>query len=92
MGSATPLPLEWKPGGGDSGGGLFRQVKGQWQLVGIITGGPHSGLDMEQYAKTGGYYGSITENARVSAFYDWIKGTMAVFGNGNMNVAEGSKK
>ena len=80
MGSAKPLPLEWGPGGGDSGGGLFRQVNNKWELVGIITGGPRSGLDMAHYMKTKGFYGGISENARVSVFSEWIKETIEEFG------------
>ena len=86
MGSAKPLPLEWKPGGGDSGGGLFRQVKDQWQLVGIITGGSRSGLDMSQYMKTKGYYGGISQNLRVATFHTWIQQTITEFKKGGMTV------
>jgi hypothetical protein len=86
MGSAKPLPLEWSPGGGDSGGGLFRQVNKKWQLVGIITGGPESGLNMEMYMKTKGSYGGISQNARVSVFNEWIKETINEFGKTEMKL------
>jgi hypothetical protein len=86
MGSAKPLPLEWSPGGGDSGGGLFRQVAGKWQLVGIITGGPGSGLNMEYYMKTKGYYGGISQNVRVSVYNKWIQQTIKEFEKTEMKL------
>src|SRR5690606_24100544 len=68
MGSAIPLPLEHTCGGGDSGGGMFRQTKDGWQLVGICSG---SHIDIEKLLKIG-YYGETATYTRVSAFYNWI--------------------
>lgn len=73
-GSAEPLPLEWMPGGGDSGGGLFRQVNDRWQLAGIIIGG----MSTEQLSKRS-YYGGVSEYTRVSCFYNWIQQTIHDF-------------
>ena len=68
MGSPTPRPLEYICGGGDSGGGLFRQVGEDWFLVGICSGAP---ININQLMKTG-YYGQVMEWTRVSAFTQWI--------------------
>ncbi|MCW3121865.1 MAG: hypothetical protein JWQ38_1357 [Flavipsychrobacter sp.] len=68
MGSAIPRPLEYVVSGGDSGGGLFRMVDNNWQLVGICHGSP---VFVAQLMKTG-YYGQVMEWTRVSAFTSWI--------------------
>jgi secreted trypsin-like serine protease len=69
MGSATPRPLEYISGGGDSGGGLFRQMNDKWELVGVCSGG---NTNIEQLMKTG-YYGQTMDWTRVSVFANWIK-------------------
>jgi len=69
MGSAMPRNLEYISGGGDSGGGLFRQTKGGWQLVGVCHGGS---TNIPQLIRTG-YYGQVMCWMRVSVFADWIK-------------------
>lgn len=71
-GSAEPLLLEYKTGGGDSGSPLFRQQNDEWELIGICTGG---GVEMSQFMKTG-YYGQQSEWTRVSLFYDWVQKTL----------------
>lgn len=68
MGSAVPLPLEYICGGGDSGGGLFRQKNKQWELVGICQG---VSTDIQQLLSTG-YYGQTMSWTRVAAFQNWI--------------------
>ena len=68
MGSATPRPLEYICGGGDSGGGLFRIRDNRWELIGICSG---SKTDIQQLLKTG-YYGQIMSWTRVAAFEKWI--------------------
>ena len=68
MGSSKPRPLEYISAGGDSGGGLFRQTKSGWELIGITSG---SGINTEQLMKSG-YYGQIDEWTRVSVFANWI--------------------
>ena len=70
MGSSQPRPLEYISSGGDSGGGLFRQSKTGWELIGITSGG---GVNIEQLMKTG-YYGQIMDFTRVSVFANWISG------------------
>lgn len=69
MGSPKPLPLEYVCSGGDSGGGLFIKRESKWVLVGICSGSP---VDINQLMKTG-YYGSVMNWTRVSAFTDWIE-------------------
>ena len=68
MGSAVPQPLEYICGGGDSGGGLFRQKNKQWELIGICQS---SSTDVQQLLKTG-YYGQTMSWTRVAAFQKWI--------------------
>jgi Trypsin len=68
MGSSEPRPLEYIAGGGDSGGGLFRQTKSGWELIGINSAGD---MNIEQFMKSG-YYGQIMRSTRVSVFANWI--------------------
>ena len=68
MGSANPRPLEYITGGGDSGGGLFRESDGEWELVGICSG---ADTDIETLLSTG-YYGQTMTWTRVSVFDNWI--------------------
>lgn len=68
LGSLTPEPLEYICGGGDSGGGLFRQKNSRWELIGICTGSP---TDLQQLMTTG-YYGQLMLWTRVSVFDQWI--------------------
>lgn len=72
MGSDKPTPLEYVTSGGDSGGGLFRNTKDGWELIGICTG---AGVDITRLMKTG-YYGQTNGWTRVSVFKDWIRSTM----------------
>jgi secreted trypsin-like serine protease len=69
MGSATPLPMEYASGGGDSGGGLFSNAHGRWELVGICSEGSNI---LEELFVTG-YYGGVMGWTRVASFVDWIK-------------------
>jgi hypothetical protein len=75
MGSADALPLESICGGGDSGGGMFRQTKAGWQLVGICAGAQ---VDVKLLTEIG-YYGNTGNYTRVSIFNDWIKEHIAIF-------------
>jgi hypothetical protein len=68
-GNSLPLPLEHICGGGDSGGGMFRETANGWELIGICTG---SSTDVGIMMKTG-YYGQSATYTRVSVFYDWIR-------------------
>lgn len=72
LGSAKPLPLEYAVSGGDSGGGLFRQRKGKWELIGICSG---SAVNIEKLLEVG-YYGQTMTWTRVSVYNDWIKKEM----------------
>lgn len=69
MGSATPRPLEYVCGGGDSGGGLFREKNGKWEVVGVCKGVSYN---MQTFSVTG-YYGQEMRWTRVAVFYDWIQ-------------------
>ncbi len=74
-GSPTARGLEYMVSGGDSGGGLFRIVNGQWQLIGINA---HAITTV--HINGGGHYGSICDFTRVAAFVPWIQQEM---GNSN---------
>lgn len=69
MGSAIPQPLEYLSNGGDSGGGLFRNKKDHYELIGICAGG---GVNIDYLLKTKSYYGQISEFTRLSVFHKWI--------------------
>jgi hypothetical protein len=62
FGSADPLEMEVGGSKGDSGGGVFGQFDGEWQLVGIVSGA------LNQEIK----YGSVAALARVSSANEWI--------------------
>ena len=62
FGSAVPLELEIGGSKGDSGGGVFVNKNGQWQLVGIVSGALNRELK----------YGSMMAFARVSSANTWI--------------------
>ena len=68
IGSATPLPMEYMPLGGDSGGGLFIQQNGSWLLAGVFSGYTFSvGTALEI-----GMYGSLMYWTRLSLYNDWV--------------------
>jgi hypothetical protein len=69
MGSAQPCANEYIIGGGDSGGGLFCKVDGEWRLAGINTG---SYTDMHVLLSTG-YYGQTMSWTSIVPFIKWIK-------------------
>lgn len=71
-GPAKALPLEYVCSGGDSGGGLFRQKDGVYELIGICAGAT---TDLESILKNG-YYGGLMHWTRIAVFADWIKATM----------------
>ena len=62
IGSPVPLDLEIGGSKGDSGGGVFLEKNGEWQLVGIVSGGLNRDLK----------YGSVIALARVSSANSWI--------------------
>ena len=53
---------------GDSGGGVFGQIDGSWQLVGVISSGANEPLD----GLKDGEYGSIDIHMRTASHKDWI--------------------
>ena len=67
LGSLEPLEFEIGGSKGDSGGGVFTQLNGEWELVGIVSGA------MSRDIK----YGSIMTFARVSSANLWIEGVIA---------------
>lgn len=69
MGAAKPCELEYMLGGGDSGGGLFCQVDGEWRLVGISAG---TNTDI-QVLLTTGYYGQTMSWTNITPFLTWMK-------------------
>ncbi|MCU0450574.1 MAG: trypsin-like peptidase domain-containing protein [Bernardetiaceae bacterium] len=73
LGSPVPQPLEYLSASGDSGGGLFRQQAGGWQLVGILRGAP---IDPSRLLTTG-YYGQMMKWTRLAAFAPWVRQQMA---------------
>ena len=72
LGSPRPLPLEYIPTGGDSGGGLFIEENGQWFLVGVFS---EFEFQLAALNKTG-LYGTVAAFTRVSLFNDWIKNNL----------------
>lgn len=62
FGSSEALPLEIGGSKGDSGGGVFLQLEGRWQLCGIVSGGLNRQVR----------YGSVAALARVSSANAWI--------------------
>ncbi len=69
IGNSTPLELEYSIGAGDSGGPLFRYIKGELFLVGIASYAPKT---IDNLLKNG-YYCELNGWTRLSAFNDWIK-------------------
>ena len=69
MGDAEPIQLEYALGGGDSGGPLFRERNGKWELMGIAKG---TSFVVERFTAVG-YYGQMCKWVRVAVFADWIK-------------------
>jgi hypothetical protein len=69
MGDVKPENLEFFPSGGDSGGGVFCEIEGVWQLVGII----HATRINRFKLRTQGLYGSTCSATRVATFTEWIR-------------------
>ena len=62
FGSAEPLVLEVGGSKGDSGGGIFMRHRGEWKLIGIVSGA------LNRHIR----YGSMAAVARVSSANAWI--------------------
>lgn len=62
LGSSAPLELEIGGSKGDSGGGVFIEHNGEWQLAGIVSGALNREIK----------YGSLMAIARVSSANTWI--------------------
>jgi secreted trypsin-like serine protease len=73
IGTDSALPLEFIAGGGDSGGGMFRETKNGWELIGLCA---RSNTNVERLVTTG-YYGNDGAYTRVSAFINWIQDNIA---------------
>ncbi len=70
LGSPLPLDLEYLTAPGDSGGGLFIEVDGEFLLAGVTSLG--STLDNDANSD----YGDRAAFTRVSQFNDWINDTL----------------
>ncbi len=66
LGDTTPLDLEYLTAPGDSGGGLFLDVGGEYQLAGVHSFGATTKATLDFV------YGDLQGNTRVSLFSDWI--------------------
>jgi hypothetical protein len=62
FGSAMPLELEIGGSKGDSGGGVFSFIDGEYKLVGIVSGALNKEIK----------YGAVAALARVSSVNEWI--------------------
>lgn len=65
-GSSTPLDLEYSIAPGDSGGGLFVQFNGMWQLAGVTS------FINSTDGNPNGDYGDSNGFTRVSDYTGWI--------------------
>lgn len=74
LGSATPEPLEGLASAGDSGGGLFAEMDGRWQLIGTfsISMVPVAGIIAKEYA------GGTNLFVGVAPHYEWIAQTIGL--------------
>ncbi len=65
----SALPLEGISGDGDSGGPLLIQVRGQWQVAGLVSW--KRGKDNSILLHPG-FYGQTNYNVRLSHYANWI--------------------
>lgn len=70
-GSAEPTKFEAVGTGGDSGGGVFADVDGQWSLVGIFATARYDTAQEELQA-----YGTLNFITRIIEAADWIDQTL----------------
>lgn len=70
---ASALPLEGMSGGGDSGGPVLIQEKGEWQVAGLAAWKSVEG-DARLYRPA--VYGQTGYNIRLSRYAAWIDGVM----------------
>lgn len=67
MGDKEPLPLEYTPTGGDSGGGMFIIKNDEYLLAGVCSSSGYDKLRAEDR------YGTSAGWMRVSVYYNWIQ-------------------
>lgn len=79
-GSSNPLPLEYLIAPGDSGGGLFLGLDGDYYLAGVHSFG-WGVLDGDPNSD----YGDASGHTRVSAFTGWIESVIGTGQNGGGN-------
>ncbi|MCE5278126.1 MAG: trypsin-like serine protease [Planctomycetaceae bacterium] len=84
-GSAAPVDLEYLIAPGDSGGGLFINVKGQYQLAGVHSFG--AAWD----GNVNSDYGDISGDIRVSQFNTWIDSVIGAATGGGGKGGKGGK-
>jgi hypothetical protein len=81
-GSSDPLDLEYSIAPGDSGGGLFVDIDGNWELAGITS------FINSTDGSPNGDYGDSNGFTRVSDYTGWINsiipapGSLSIFGAG----------
>ncbi|MEM9983895.1 MAG: trypsin-like serine protease [Bacteroidota bacterium] len=70
-GSSSPVAREFEGGTveGDSGGPLFVQIDGRWQVIGILSGGATEPVRRHR----DGDYGDISIFTRVSTAWEWLE-------------------
>lgn len=76
MGSATPLPLEYFPNGGDCGGALFLNHNGKYYLAGICAAEDIYWEYILYTQKNGNAYGHTANYQRIFAYKNWIAKTI----------------
>lgn len=72
MGSPQPTELECLGTGGDSGGGAFSLIDGEWHLVGVFSTTRYFNLE----TKGAPQYGNVEMFTRVDRISSWIKGVI----------------
>ncbi len=71
-GSTAPVAMEYSPARGDSGGGLFIQDGGYWQVCGLTSFGEAGPANAPHDDGPNAAYGDLMGWTRVSSFNDWI--------------------
>ncbi len=79
-GDSTALLLEYGLDGGDSGGGMFIQIKNKEVLAGINA---IQNKNIADILRTGAFYGSSSEWVRISVFRKWIQKSIRQFEKSN---------
>jgi hypothetical protein len=73
FGSTEPTDLEILPAGGDSGGGVFVQYRGEWYLAGVF----HSTIFFDDAPLARGVYGTAIIAVHIDHIAHWVAQTTA---------------